>query len=228
MAVSIARATQPRALIGWLPFSAGREGELGPQSAQAGAPERNRAAIEADQITDDCEPQAGPRYVLIEARSRSEGESLLLCRQAGAVVLDHHRQAAIVAAARYRDAATRPFAGIVHQVAEHFLEVLLLAAEYVIGRDVDRELEVAIDVEARQRALDRRHRWGHRHARARHVEGGGGASPSQVVIDLLSHRRDLASHRRGEARYAVGGEPIDLVGQDAQRRLQRVREIAGL
>src|SRR3989449_11766700 len=135
MAVSIARATQPRALIGWLPFSAGREGELGPQSAQAGAPERNRAAIEADQITDDCEPQAGPRYVLIEARSRSEGESLLLCRQAGAVVLDHHRQAAIVAAARYRDAATRPFAGIVHQVAEHFLQVLLLAAEDVIGRD---------------------------------------------------------------------------------------------
>ena len=98
----------------------------------------------------------------------------------------------------------------------------------MIGRDLDLELQLAVGVEASQRALDGRHGWRDRHARARHVEGRGGTRPGQVVVDLLAHRRNLASHRGGELGGAVGGEPIDLVGQDAQRCLQPVRQIAGL
>jgi len=41
-------------------------------------------------------------------------------------------------------------------------------------------------------------------------------------------RGDLNSHRYGTLGGAVGGEPIDLVGQDAQRRLQAMRQITGL
>ena len=98
----------------------------------------------------------------------------------------------------------------------------------MLGRDLDGKLQLTVDVEARQRAMNRRNGWRDRHARARHVEGGGGSRPRQMVVDLLPHRGDLASHRRGKLGGAVGGQPIDLIGQDAQRRLQAVREIAGL
>src|SRR2546422_328341 len=54
------------------------------------------------------------------------------------------------------------------------------------------------------------------------------ARARQVVIDLLLHRGDLASHRPGQLRGAVRDEPIDLVRENAQRSLQAMREIAGL
>ena len=177
---------------------------------------------------DDREPQAGPRHLFIEPRPRGECSSQLLGGQAWPVVLDRDRQASLLVAALHRDPPAGPLAGVVHQVAEHLLEVLPLAAEDVIGLDVDRELQIATVMEARQRALDRGDARRHRHARARDVQGGRGPRPSQLVVDLPSHRGDLASHRRGELRGAVGGEPVDLVGQDAERGLQAVRQIAGL
>src|SRR3989475_6072300 len=98
----------------------------------------------------------------------------------------------------------------------------------MLGRDVDRELQTATKMGRRQGARDRRAGWRPRHARPRQVEGCGGARPGQLVIDLLFHRGDLASHRRGKLWGPVGGEPIDLVRQDAQRSLQAMREITGL
>src|SRR5207247_105794 len=100
-----------------------------------------------------------------------------------------------VATTRHRDTALRPLAGILHQVAEHLLEVLLLAAKEMVGGDVDRELQIAPDVQAGERALDGRDGGGHRHARARHVDRRGRARPRPMVSDLLTRRGDLASHR---------------------------------
>src|SRR5216117_3466088 len=132
----MASATYPRGLNA-LPSSAcrcvirarsaltSRQGQLRPQPAEARAPERDGTAVETRQVS---------------ARARGESGPLLLRGQTGSVVLDRDRQAAVVGAARRRDAAPGPFARVVHQVAEHLLEVLLLTAEHMIDRDVDREL----------------------------------------------------------------------------------------
>src|SRR5207249_134030 len=133
---------------------AGRQDELRPQSAERGAPELDGTVVESCQISHDREPQPGPRYVVVESRSRNERMALLLVWQAGPVVLDRDRQEVVIVAARRRDAAPGPFAGILHQVAEHLLEILLLAAEHVIGRDLDGKLQLTVDVEARQRAMN--------------------------------------------------------------------------
>src|SRR5256885_16623425 len=121
-----------------------------------------------------------------------------------------------------------PFAGILRQVTEHLLEILLFTAEYMIDGDLDRELQIAVDVEACKRAMDRRDGRRDRYASSRHVKGGGGARPGQVVIDLLSHPGNLTSHRGGKLGRAAGGKPIDIVGQDAQRCFKALGQITGL
>src|SRR5438034_4736953 len=63
-------------------------------------------------------------------------------RQPWTVVLECDGQAAILALARRRNAATSPFETLFIRLPKRFLEVVLLAAEDMISRDAARELHV--------------------------------------------------------------------------------------
>src|SRR5438034_11603912 len=82
-------------------------------------------------VSDTFSSNRAPRSVSVVRR-----------RQPWTVVLECDGQAAILAAARRRDAATSPFESLFIRLPKRFLEVVLLAAEDMISRDADRELHV--------------------------------------------------------------------------------------
>ena len=65
-------------------------------------------------------------------------------------------------------------------------------------------------------------------ARAGGRAGRGRARVGQVVLDLPPHPLDLLGHRRRELGLAGGRGAVRLVRQHRERRLEAVREIAGL
>ena len=123
-----------------------------------------------------------------------------------------------------RHPALRPFAGVVEQIADHFLEVLALAekAQTRIGAAGKDHALVAVDfAEGAQQGLDRRRnlRRGAERAAARRRP-----RPVEIKGDLVAHDLRLLLNFLGERpRRGVG-----LVDDDAERRLQRMGEIADL
>ena len=65
-------------------------------------------------------------------------------------------------------------------------------------------------------------------ARAGRRARRGGARVREVVVDLPAHALDLLRDRRGELGLAGGRGALGLLRQHRERRLQAVREIAGL
>ena len=56
----------------------------------------------------------------------------------------------------------------------------------------------------------------------------GGARVGEVIVDLPAHSLDLLADRRGELALAGGAGAFGLARQQRQRRLETVREVAGL
>jgi len=50
----------------------------------------------------------------------------------------------------------------------------------------------------------------------------------EVVVDLPPHALHLRRHRRGELQVARGGGAVGVARQHGQRRLEAVRQVAGL
>ncbi len=109
---------------------------------------------------------------------------------AGAVVLHHDEQAALLTQYRHLDLADGKFAGVVEQVAHHLHQIALLAIEenIVIELEAGLQLLVAIDLgQARQQFFDERHRLG---ALAGETLAAGDGT-TQLVLDDLIHGGDL-------------------------------------
>ena len=90
-----------------------------------------------------------------------------------------------------RDAARRPFAGIVDEIADHLLEVLLLAAEArrTLDRKLDGQALGMVDLfHGPHEALDDRRHLGDG---ADDADRGGDAGALQMVVDLRAHHLDL-------------------------------------
>ncbi len=122
----------------------------------------------------------------------------------------------------------RPLAGVVEQVAQHLVEVLALAANDVLRRDIEANREPALGVQA----LERAHQPFGR-SRDRAADGGvgaraGGARLGQVVLDLAPHPLDLLFDRRRELGLPRLPRPLGLLREDGERRLEAVREIPRL
>ena len=122
------------------------------------------------------------------------------------------------------DLSARPLAGVVEQIADEVGEVLRLAAKAQAVEVADRKFEPAFVVDlvksARQRFDDRlqlRRGAGGRRARRR-------ASAVEVEADLAGHHARLLVHFFGKRRTAG----FRLVDQHAERRFQRMREVADL
>ena len=116
----------------------------------------------------------------------------------------------------------RPFARVVHQVAEHLLEVLAGAAKRQLGRRADLDRERLLGIDAAKRALEVAQHRQDVGARAEDRAGGDRPGARQMVIDLPAHQRDLPAHQLGERAVAAAR----LVDQHAERRLQAVGEVA--
>src|SRR5207248_6143054 len=121
-----------------------------------------------------------------------------------------------------RDAGLRPLAGIVDEITEHFLEILLLATEAsVLGRvDVDGNTAIAVDLfhragERRCYGTDLGHSTNGRNARS---EPG----TLEMPRDLIAHDCCLLAHFRGKRITALARS---LVHHERGWRFPRVRDV---
>ena len=97
------------------------------------------------------------------------------------------------------------------------------------GVDVDLDRQPAARVQPQQRAgepLGRRPE--HRTARARRRAGRGGARVREVIVHLPPHPLDLLPHDGRQLALPRLVGDLRLVREHGERRLQRVRQIAGL
>ena len=65
-------------------------------------------------------------------------------------------------------------------------------------------------------------------ARAGHGSGGGGSRLGKVVFGLAAHAVDLLLDRRRQVLMSCGRHAPGFVREDGERRLEAVREVAGL
>src|SRR5688572_596707 len=138
----------PRPKIAWRRGGSlirGRQIQLHLQSAERGPAQRQGAAIERRKVERDGEAEAAAGLALVEPTAALQGLRALLGRDAGAVIADLDLQPVIGASGGDPHLASRPFAGIVEQVAEQLAQVLRLAREpQRFRRQRDLDLDVAI------------------------------------------------------------------------------------
>src|SRR6266568_3601573 len=110
--------------------------QFGAQPSDWSRPEREVSAIEVGELDHDGKPQPCAGLGLVEPSAAPADLLALLRGQAGTIVVHDNAYDAPLAVdlgplheCFQRNARLRPFAGIVDQVADHLLEVLLLAAE---------------------------------------------------------------------------------------------------
>ena len=124
-----------------------------------------------------------------------------------------------------RDARLRPLAGIVDEIADHLLEVLLLAAKARALRRVDVDRDAAVVVDLLHGARERRHHRPHVGDGADHRDARREPRALEMARDLIAHDLGLLAHLDGERIVAVRGR---LVHHHRERRLERMREIADM
>jgi hypothetical protein len=124
------------------------------------------------------------------------------------------------------DAAFGPLAGVVEEVAEDFLEVFALTAKGGVGWDVEDELEVVAGVEAGEGAGEGFEAWTHSGTGIL-AAGGGGAGLGELVVDLAAHAVDLKPQVDGELGVAGGFGAVGFLGEQGERGLEAVGEVAG-
>ena len=118
---------------------------------------RHAAAVERGQFHHDREPEPRTRLGLVKPPAPPRDLLPLGRRQPRPVVVNHdpnHRtvRLRLLETDLDRDPCACPLEGVVDQIADHLLEVLPLAAELDLGRGLDVDLEVALDVDLGQRA----------------------------------------------------------------------------
>src|SRR5262245_40482526 len=110
-----------------------RQHQFGAQSSDRSRPEREISAIEVGELNHDGKPQPSAGLGLVEPSAAPADLLALLRRQAGTIVIHDDADGAPLAIdfgplheGFQRNARLRPFAGIVDQVTDHLLEILLL------------------------------------------------------------------------------------------------------
>src|SRR6516162_1887134 len=189
---------------GWR-LSRPRQHEFGAQPADRRGTEREAAAIEAGEFDHDRKPQPRARLGLVETAAAAGDLLALLRRKPRPVVVDHdaHDPTIIPWIRLFRECLDghprlRPLAGIVDKVADHFLEVLLLATEAcTLGRvDVDGDTAMVMNLF---------HRASERHYHRTHIGDGtdrgdarGEPRALEMARDLVAHNLGLLAHLQGE------------------------------
>ena len=123
---------------------------------------------------------------------------------------------------RHEDAAAAIFGGIFDEIADHLVEVLPLDPDLrvLVAGDVDGDVLVQ-PVDGALHRLDAFPDAGARMGRSAAADRPGAR---EMMVDLAPHDRRLAADRVGKV-GRVGGRGI---GDDRQRSLQRMGEVAGV
>ena len=150
-------------------------------------------------------PSPEPGLVSSSRRPRVIASSISSVGQAGPVIVDAHssrpassRPSGGAVGWRRRNLGLRPFAGVVDQIADDLLEVLLLATEARAVGHVADQLDAALVVEAAHDAdqpVDDRLDLGHH---ADDVGLGGDAGAVEIVVDLPAHQLGLLDDLRAK------------------------------
>ena len=98
--------------------------KTGAQPAQRGFQQLKASAIQVGQVVDDGQAQAGAGYAFVAPYAALQQERFLIGLDALTIVIDFDAQSVVSAGRTNEDPRGGPFAGIVEQVAEHFLNVL--------------------------------------------------------------------------------------------------------
>src|SRR5687767_8320129 len=112
-----------------------RQHEFGAQAADRCGAEREPAAVKRSELHHDRKPQSGAWLALVESSAAPRHLLALRRRQPRTVVVDDEADKAAFAArvGMFRYHLDRyplaPFAGVVYEISDHLLEVLLLATE---------------------------------------------------------------------------------------------------
>src|SRR5690606_31077099 len=136
--------------------SGGGQSQLGAQAALGRVAEGEGAAVEVSEVCDDRETEARPRLALVEALAPVDGLLSELRCEARTVVVDDDKQQGGFACLCLRDGnleenlGLRPLAGIVQEIAEQFLEILLLALDARVRRTVQGNVHLPLLVDAGQ------------------------------------------------------------------------------
>src|SRR5215471_7239432 len=186
----------------------GKVGKLRPgqrefraQAADRRGAEREAAAIETGKLDHDRKPEAGARLGLIEPAAAAGHLLALLRRKPRSVVVDHDAyDPTIIFWIRLfrecldRHPRLRPLAGIVDKIADHFLEVLLLAAKAgALGR-VDVDGDTAMVINLFHRASERRYHRTHIGDGADRGDARGEPRALEMARDLIAHDFGLLAH----------------------------------
>src|SRR5262249_32727913 len=182
----------------------------GARPAEGGGAGGGPAAIETANPDHDGRPEAGARLGLIEPAAAAGHLLALLRRKPRSVVVDHDAyDPTIIFWIRLfrecldRHPRLRPLAGIVDKIADHFLEVLLLAAKAgALGR-VDVDGDTAMVVNLFHRACQRRHHWVHIGDGADRRDARGEPRALEMARDLVAHDFGLLAHLQGERIIAM-------------------------
>src|SRR5690606_27958762 len=104
--------------------------------------------VETRQLVDDCKPKSGTLHLLVGACAAPHDLLAALARDALAIVIDGDDQPSALAFRVDLDATPGPFACVVEQVPQHFLQILLFAAKRQPGLDGgDSELQLTVRVD---------------------------------------------------------------------------------
>src|SRR5689334_7850080 len=117
-------------------FDDGGQRKAGSEAAHGGAIEDQCAGIKLYDIADDGEPETGAWHAFVEPFAAFADLAAFVRRQAGTVIL--HTETDIGPGIFGRDThmAVTPLAGIVDEIASHFLKVLAFAAKGERGRTI--------------------------------------------------------------------------------------------
>ena len=179
------------------------------------------------QVVHNRQTEAGAWHLFVRTLAPIEHSFAGIAGNARAVVVDDDPQA--WPSSIENDTATRsprPFAGVVEQVAEHLLQILFFTAKVdrLTGAD-DLQLEFAVGMnsphDANQAVEYRPDLACARRERGPKPPRATGSGDSRF---LFARHFDL---RRNQLRDFVRPS-VRRIGHHAQRRLQRMREIAGL
>jgi len=144
--------------------------------------------------------QSGPGLGFIETLPSFDGLGPLGFGQARSIVIHQDLEFAGAVGARgaHPDVGLGPFAGVVEQVPNHLLEVLLLALEFEPRTQIHRELQRLVLIDTVERPLESLEHTVDVGDVADCAGAGGDPCPVEMMRDLVSHQLRLLDDFVGE------------------------------
>jgi hypothetical protein len=125
------------AILYQIAFSAALKSKPGSDSTHRRLVQHDGSSVQFGDIPYDRQPEARAWSGLIGADAALEYPFALIRIQARDIITDSNDNSPAVIRRPDGDARRRPFAGVVEEIAVHFIEIFALGLNRVLGRDVE-------------------------------------------------------------------------------------------